>query len=180
MISSSLFIPEDAKIIDISCEILLDNNEVVKNVQYQKINETESIVDNISRRTIFSLTDNPNVTKLEEKDLGLCYRVRFDSPGNEMSTVYRIDPETHYVYKTSHLFIKYIDCPGGVPKNKYILAATPASYISILEYLKKRKEWVSGLFIKDGIDWVPFLELDIEKLIQSLVKDGNNSRPESL
>lgn len=166
MISSSFYIPETARICDLSCEIVPVNEEVVKNVQYETLNGQENIVDTASRRSIFALTGNPNVTKIEEEDYGLCFRVRFNSPGAEMSTVYRVDRETKYVHKISHLFLKYIDPSSSQIKDICILGGTKESYMNILNYLKKdRTDTIKDLVIKVGEHWIPFINLDPEDLL---------------
>lgn len=166
-INSCLYIPEGAEICDISCEILPNSGEIVKGVAYQNINGKESIVDSVSRRILISLTNNPEVSRLESEDTGLCFRIRVNNPGEELATVYRVDLGTHSVLKTSHLFLKFI-APGGKLEERYILNATPESYNNILGYLKSRQNLINGIIVKVGKDWIPFSSLPIDD-ITSLV-----------
>lgn len=173
-ISSSLYLPEGAKIINLSMEVIEEENTMVRGVQYQKINGMETIVDNVSRKPIFQLTDNPNVKNLSKynPDFGNSFILFNKAPGVEMGTVYRIDEKNGNVYKVSHLFIQYI-----VPREKEfngsdivgaicILSASKDSYRKIIEWLlSKKSNSVDGLIVKIGNEWIPFTELTSQDIL---------------
>lgn len=163
-ISTSIIIPKGCTITEITCEILPTENVLVKNVQYQKINEKIDIVDSVSRRSIFNLNANPNVLKINKPDFGLVYYIKYREPGNETTSMYRIDPDSLYVYKTSHLAIKYIVEDGE--EYAFVISGSKNSYLSILKYLQENyKEETMQVFIKVGEDFMPFSELDPKILI---------------
>lgn len=162
MISSSFYIPEDAWIYDLSCEIVPTNEELVKNVQYQYIHGVETIVDQASRREIFRLSGNPLVTRIETDDYGLCFRIQSKLPGKEMTTMYKVDEENGYVHKISHLFLRHTDSIDGI----YILNGSRESYINILRYLKDvRSNSTKNLIVKLNDHWVPFISVEPEDLL---------------
>lgn len=166
-INGSLYLPREARIVNLSVEVLEEENAMVRNVQYERNGETESVVDNISRKPIFVLTGNPNVIDLSNlnPDFGKSFILYNKAPGVEMGTVYRIDTKNGYVYKVSHLFIEYYTTTPDKLSRVALLSATPGSYTSILTWLiENRADSVDGLIIKHGNNWIPFLSIDPTKL----------------
>ena len=172
IISSSLYIPETATITNLWCEVLPQENTLVKGVQYQKINEKEDIVNTVSRKSLFCLSSNPNVTKIELPDHGLMFHVIYTAPGNEISTLYRVDSDTNYVYKISHMILKYNDNSGDSQKTVYILSQRPESYVNIINYLQKyRDRSIDGLLVLIGGEYLPLLEINSEDILPTNTPD---------
>lgn len=158
-ISSSFYLPPNIKVSSLSVEVLKEENEIVRNVQYQKVVDVESIVDNVSRKTIFTLTGNPNVRELStlNRDYGKSYILYTKAPGVEMGTVYRIDEKNGYVFKVSHLVLEYISLEDNKIGTVCLLGASPKSYALILKWLQTEKRTeTDGLVVKVGKDWIPF------------------------
>lgn len=174
-INGSVFLPIGAKITSLSVEVLKEENAVVRNVQYQIVNGVESVVDNISRKPVFVLTDNPNVSSLTRlnPDFGKSFILFTKAPGVEMGTVYRVDEKNGYVYKVSHLYLEYIvpdgkeDIMGWNSGAICILSGSKKSYETILRWLQtEKKDSISGLIVKMGEDWLPFSEIPAEKFLE--------------
>ena len=155
-------------------EFLEEENVLVRGVQYQKINDKEDIVDTVSRAVLFRLSGNPGVKKIELPDHGLMYHITYQEPGNELSTLYRIDPDTKYVYKLSHLIVETEDGPH------YFLGQRLESYESIFRYLQRTGVGDGLLVLSDGV-WVPFADLEFPN-VKPAVEDFSkvDASPENL
>lgn len=177
-ISSSFYLEPYSKITEFSCEIINEVQKMVRGVQYYKNINTgeEKIVNSISQKTIFPLTGNPNVTKLEDNpDIRLAYHIRLQTPGQELSTVYVIDLDTNYVYSISHLFFTY-ETAEKEKKSVCILGAYPESYINIVNYLKGREDATECLMVKQGDNWISFKDIVPEFLVPAEIDQAEGQK----
>ena len=117
-----------------------------------------AIVDNISRKPIFELQNNPNVITFYDRFIYI--RI----PENDLAVGYELQPETNGITKISHLIIKKED-------GSYV-ALFKKSLESYIDTLNKiPKEYIKGLFINlmgeiklfSEIDWKEWVEKQLNE-----------------
>ena len=166
MIKTSFYLPVGAVVTDFSLNLINDVTEedimcMVRNVRYNKniTNDVETIVDSISQKVIFRLSNNPNVIKITNfPDIELAFYIKSELPGAEESVVYIVNSSNNYVYRISHIYLEWVH--GANRYWNFILGVDPQSCSNIINYLKSREDKpMEGILVKKDNVWIPFSDI---------------------